>query len=95
MKHVLKIALQMSALACVLALASAYANGQDSSAQEPAPDNTKVNQRDRNKTEPTADQQKESARSRNRTQDPSVDCARHNSSAQRARWARVRANKAA
>ena len=58
MKHVLKIAFQMSALMCALALASAYASSQDSSSQ-PVPDNTKVNQRDRNKTEPTADQQKE------------------------------------
>lgn len=59
MKHVLKIAFQITALACVLALASAYTSAQDSSAQQPAPDNTKVNQRDRSKTEPTADQQKE------------------------------------
>lgn len=59
MKHVLKIAFQLSAVACVLALASAFASAQDSSAQQPAPDNTKVNQRDRNKAEPTADQQKE------------------------------------
>ena len=59
MKHALKIA-QMSALACVLALSSAYTSAQDSSAQQqPAPDNTKTNQRDRNKAEPTADQQKE------------------------------------
>ena len=59
MKHVLKIAFQMSVLACLLTLASAYASSQDSSAQQPAPDNTKVNQRDKNKAEPTADQQKE------------------------------------
>jgi hyperosmotically inducible protein len=59
MKHVLKVVFKMTALACVLALASAYTRAQDSSAQQPAPDNTKVNQRDRNKTEPTADQQKE------------------------------------
>src|SRR5882672_9492537 len=59
MKQVLKIAFQMSALACVLALASAYTSAQDSSAQQSAPDNTKANQRDRNKAEPTADQQKE------------------------------------
>jgi hyperosmotically inducible periplasmic protein len=59
MKHVLKTAFQMSALACVLALASAYTRAQDPSAQQPGPDNTKANQRDRNKTEPTADQQKE------------------------------------
>ena len=59
MRHVLKIAFQMSVLACVLTLASAYTSAQDTSAQQPAPDNTKVNQRDRNKAEPTADQQKE------------------------------------
>jgi hyperosmotically inducible periplasmic protein len=59
MKQVLKIAFQMSVLACLLTLASAYASPQDSSAQQPAPDNTKANQRDRNKAEPTADQQKE------------------------------------
>jgi hyperosmotically inducible protein len=59
MKHVLKIAFQMSALVCVLALGSAYTGAQESSDQQPAPDNTKVNQRDKNKAEPTADQQKE------------------------------------
>jgi hyperosmotically inducible periplasmic protein len=59
MKHVLKMALNMSVLACLLTLASAHARAQDSSAQEPAPDNTKVNQRDKNKAEPFADQQKE------------------------------------
>jgi hyperosmotically inducible protein len=59
MKHVLKMAFQMSVLACLLTLASSYASTQDSSAQQPAPDNTKVNQRDKNKAEPTADQQKE------------------------------------
>ena len=68
MKHVLKIAFQMTALACVLALASAYTSAQDSSAQQPAPDNTKVNQRDRNKAEPTADQQKENQSDRELTQ---------------------------
>ena len=38
MKHVLKMAFQMSVLACLLTLASAYAGAQDSSAQQPAPD---------------------------------------------------------
>jgi hypothetical protein len=56
MKHVLKVAFRMGALACLLILAS-HASAQDSSAQ-PAPDNTKVNERDKNKAEPTADQQK-------------------------------------
>lgn len=59
MKHVLKTVFQMSVLACLLTLASAYTKAQDSSAQQPAPDNTKVNKRDNNKAEPTADQQKE------------------------------------
>ncbi len=59
MKHVLKMAFQMSVLACLLTLTSAYASAQDTSAQQPAPDNTKVNMGDKNKAEPTADQQKE------------------------------------
>jgi hyperosmotically inducible protein len=59
MKHVLKMAFQTSVLACLLVTGSAYASAQDSSPQQPAPDNTKVNQRDKNKAEPTADQQKE------------------------------------
>lgn len=59
MKRVLKMAFRMSVLVCVLTLVSAYTKAQDSSAQQPAPDNTKVNKRDNNKAEPTADQQKE------------------------------------
>lgn len=59
MKRVLKMAFRMSVLVCVLTLVSAYTRAQDSSAQQPAPDNTKVNKRDNNKAEPTADQQKE------------------------------------
>ena len=37
-------------------------------ADQPAADNTKVNQRDRNKSEPTADQQKETSADRQLTQ---------------------------
>jgi hyperosmotically inducible protein len=59
MKHILKMAFQMSILACLLTLA-AYACAQESSPQQPAPDNTKVNKRDKSKAESTADQQKES-----------------------------------
>ena|SRR6202171_3961318 len=59
MKHVLKMAFHMGVLACLLTLASTLAPAQDSFAQQPAPDNTKVNQRDKNKAQPTADQQKE------------------------------------
>ena len=58
MNNVLKMAFRMGVLACLLSLPLAHAR-QDSSAQQPAPDNTKVNKRDKNKAEPTADQQKE------------------------------------
>jgi hyperosmotically inducible periplasmic protein len=59
MRHDLRSSLKMFLCACVLTTTCGLAIGQDSSAQQPAPDNTKVNQRDKNKTEPTADQQKE------------------------------------
>jgi hyperosmotically inducible protein len=59
MKQVLRRAFQVFLFACLLTLASPLASAQDSSAQAPAPDNTKVNERDKNKAEPTADQQKE------------------------------------
>jgi len=57
MKHDRRMAFQMFLFACLLTVAS---SAQDSSTQQPAPDNTKVNERDKNKAEPTADQQKES-----------------------------------
>jgi hyperosmotically inducible protein len=57
MKNGLKAASQMFLFACLLT--GTWALAQDSSAQEPAPDNTKVNERDKSKAEPTADQQKE------------------------------------
>ena len=59
MKHGLRMAFQMFLFACLLTVASTLASAQDSSAQQPAPDNTKVNERDKSKAEPTADQQKE------------------------------------
>ena len=59
MKHGLRMAFQMLLFACLLTVASTLASAQDSSAQQPAPDNTKVNERDKNQAEPTADQQKE------------------------------------
>ena len=57
MKNSLKAASQMFLFACLLT--GTWALAQDSSAQEPAPDNTKINERDKSKAEPTADQQKE------------------------------------
>ena len=59
MKHVLQVVFQMFLFACLLTLVQTVAKAQDSSAESPAADNTKVNQRDKNKSEPTADQQKE------------------------------------
>ena len=58
MKFFLKTVFKVFLFSSVLAITSPAASAQDS-AQQPAPDNTKVNQRDRNKAEPTADQQKE------------------------------------
>ena len=51
--------------ACLLT--GAWVVGQDSS-QQPAPDNTKVNQRDRDSSQPTADQQKDNRSDREITQ---------------------------
>jgi hyperosmotically inducible protein len=68
MKHFLKVAFQMLALALVMTLAPRLARAQDSSTS-PAPDNTKVNDRDRNKAQSTADQQKENRSDREITRD--------------------------
>jgi hyperosmotically inducible periplasmic protein len=68
MKHFLKVAFQMLALALVMTLAPRLARAQDSSTT-PAPDNTKVNDRDRNKAQSTADQQKENRPDREITRD--------------------------
>jgi hyperosmotically inducible protein len=59
MKYVLRKVSVTCLLAGLLTLGPNLTNAQDSSAQQPAPDNTKVNDRDRNRAEPTADQQKE------------------------------------
>ena len=59
MKHALKAVFQMLLFACLLTLTPTLASAQNSAAEQPAADNTKVNQRDKDKTEPTADQQKE------------------------------------
>jgi hyperosmotically inducible periplasmic protein len=55
-------------LICLLSVTSTLARAQDSSAQPPSPDNTKVNERDKNKAEPTADQQKDNRSDRGITQ---------------------------
>jgi hyperosmotically inducible protein len=59
MNRGLRTAFQMFLFVCLLTGTWTLSTAQDSSAQAPAPDNTKVNERDRNKAEHTADQQKE------------------------------------
>ena len=84
MKHGLKAASQMFLFACLVT--GTWALAQDSSAQEPAPDNTKVNERDKSKAEPTADKQKENLPDREITrqirrsimQDKSLSAYAHN-----------------
>jgi len=46
----------------------AFALAQEPTGQQPAPDNTKVNERDRSKDEPTADQQKDNRSDQDITQ---------------------------
>lgn len=56
------------AVGFLLAGSLALVSPQDSSAQQPAPDNTKINQRDNSQSEPTADQQKDNKSDRTITQ---------------------------
>ena len=67
MKSPLKLTISMVILACSLSGSWLVASAQDSS-QQPAPDNTKVNQRDQDKSQPTADQQKDNRSDRDITQ---------------------------
>lgn len=60
MKSILKLTLQISALSCLL-----MGTGVFAAAQQPAPDNTKVNEQD--KSQPTADQQMENRSDRDIT----------------------------
>jgi hyperosmotically inducible protein len=63
MKRKLKLVFPVLVLGGLLSGTRLSANAQET-AQQPAPDNTKINQRDRNSTDPTADQQKENASDR-------------------------------
>jgi hyperosmotically inducible protein len=65
--NVSRTILQICLCVCLVGGAWTIAHGQDSSGQQPAPDNTKTNQRDTNKAEPTADQQKENQSDREMT----------------------------
>jgi len=63
----MKTALTSRMLLSACLLTGAWAVAQDSS-QQPAPDNTKVNQRDRDSSQPTADRQKDNRSDREITQ---------------------------
>jgi hyperosmotically inducible periplasmic protein len=67
MKRISRLTLQMLMFTCLLTGSWTLAGAQDSS-QQPAPDNTKVNERDKSNTEPTADQQKDNRSDRDITQ---------------------------
>src|SRR5712691_10916415 len=67
MKCALRLTFQMFVFTCLLAGTWTLASTQDSS-QQPAPDNTKVNERDKNNSEPTADQQNDNRSDRDITQ---------------------------
>jgi osmotically-inducible protein OsmY len=68
----MKLNLRSSGLAfglgCVLAGFAALGQAQDSTVQQPAPDNTKMNQGDSNPSQPTADKQKDNPSDRDITQ---------------------------
>jgi hyperosmotically inducible periplasmic protein len=67
MKWFLRLTLNIFVFSCLLVGTWATASAQDSS-QQPAPDNTKVNERDKDKSQPTADQQKDNRSDRDITQ---------------------------
>jgi hyperosmotically inducible protein len=67
MKCLLRPTLQISVFTCLLMGTWAVTSAQDSS-QQPAPDNTKINQQEQNKSQSTADQQKENRSDRDITQ---------------------------
>ncbi|MGA7931625.1 MAG: BON domain-containing protein [Candidatus Sulfotelmatobacter sp.] len=67
MKWPLKLTLHMCMFTCLLTGPWIVASAQDN-LQQPAPDNTKVNERDKDKSQPTADQQKDNRSDRDITQ---------------------------
>ena len=68
MRFEMKSTIRMFGIGCLLMGSMAVAQGQDSSAQQPAPDNTKMNKGDNNPSQPTADQQKNNRSDRDITQ---------------------------
>ncbi len=67
MKWLIKLTLHIGMFTCLLTGTWIVASAQNSS-QQPAPDNTKVNERDKDKSQPTADQQKDNRSDRDITQ---------------------------
>ncbi len=63
----LKTTLQIVVFAFALTASIASGRTQDSSAQQPAPDNTKVNKGDNHASKPTADRQKDNPSDRDLT----------------------------
>jgi hyperosmotically inducible periplasmic protein len=68
MKSVYGTAVRTFLCTTLLLGSAAFALAQEPSGQQPAPDNTKVNERDRSKDEPTADQQKDNRSDQDITQ---------------------------
>lgn len=68
MNFALKSTLQLFVLGGLLAGPTVMTRAQDSSATQPAPDNTKMNKDDNNPSQPTGDQQKENRSDRDITQ---------------------------
>ena len=60
--------LRLVLLGCLAVGGITAAQAQDSSAQQPAPDNTQMNKGDNNPSQPTADSQKDNSSDRNITQ---------------------------
>jgi|ERR1700678_155882 hyperosmotically inducible periplasmic protein len=86
MKVEMKSMMRLFGIGCLLMGFMAVAQAQDSSAQQPAPDNTKMNKGDSNLSQPTADQQKDNRSDRDIThqirksimQDKSLSIYAHN-----------------
>ena len=68
MKFEIQWMIRLFGIGCLLMGLIAVAQGQDSSAQQPAPDNTKMNKGDSSPSQPTADQQKDNRSDRDITQ---------------------------
>jgi hyperosmotically inducible periplasmic protein len=78
MKFVYRTAVRTFLCTGLLLGSGALALAQEPAGQQPAPDNTKVNERDRSKDEPTADQQKDNRSDQDIMKDKSLSTYAHN-----------------